>query len=95
MSELNIKFSPRAKQRLEDITDFLLEQTGSKTFVINFINSLKEYLYKILGMFPEAGTPMLEYGIDIRRVVFKEYSFLYQIKGSEIHILTVYKENLP
>ncbi len=38
---------------------------------------------------------MAEYGKDIRRVVYKRYSFLYRVKGNVIEILTIYRENLP
>lgn len=38
---------------------------------------------------------MPEYGEDIRRVVYKEFSFLYRINEKQLEILTVYRENLP
>jgi plasmid stabilization system protein ParE len=63
--------------------------------VINYINSLENYLTDTLSLFPEAGTPMLEFGEGIPRIVFKEYSLLYRIKLDQIEILTVYRENLP
>ena len=95
MSELTIVFSFRAKQRLENITDYLFQQTKSSVFVVNYINELELFLQEVLCLFPESGTPMSVYGKGIRRIAYKEYSFLYRVNSRHIEILTVYRENLP
>jgi plasmid stabilization system protein ParE len=95
MNDYSIVFSPRALSRLEELTDYLFTETQSSDFVIKYINSLEEYLESVLRLFPESGTRVTEYGEGIRRIVFKEYSFLYRIGDRQIEILTVYKENLP
>ena len=38
---------------------------------------------------------MPEFGEDVRRVVYREYSFVYRVKADEIEVLTVYRENRP
>ena len=103
MSDFKIIFSPRARERLADIADYLYQQDCSKSFVLNYLNRFESWLNKVLVQFPESGTPMPEYeadyGKDIRRVVYQKYSFVYRInsksKDNTIEILTIYRENLP
>lgn len=95
MSELRIVFSPRAIQRLEEIADHLYQQQLSGQFVHGYINDIEQWLEKVLGVFPESGTPMPEYGEGVRRICYQQYSFLYRIRNDSIEILTVYRENLP
>ena len=95
MSERSIVFSPRAKQRLEDIADYLYQQNLSAEFVVDYLNRFESWLDTVLRQFPESGTPMPEFGENIRRVAYNRYSFVYRVKGNVIEILTVYRENLP
>ena len=95
MSELTIVFSPCAKQRLEDIADYLYQQNLSTSFVIDYLNRFETWLNTVLRQFPESGTSMPEFGEGIRRIVYNQYSFIYRIKDGAIEILTVYRENLP
>jgi len=95
MSDLHVIFSPRAKRRLKEILDYLYEQQLSKSFVQEYISRFETWLEMVLGQFPDSGTPMTGYGQGIQRIVYREYSFIYRIKGEKIEILTIYKENLP
>ncbi len=95
MSERTIVLSPRAKQRLAEIADYLYQQQLSSEFVIGYLNQFESWLNMVLLQFPDSGTPMPELGEGIRRVVYKRYSFIYRINGKEIEILTVYRENMP
>lgn len=95
MSDLTIVFSPRAKQRLEEIADYLYQQNLSNEFVLDYLNQFENWLETLLCQFPESGTTMPKYGDGIRRVVYKRFTFLYQIKNEVIEILTIYRENLP
>ena len=36
-----------------------------------------------------------EFGEGVRRVVYREYSFVYRIESDVIEILTIYRENKP
>ena len=95
MSDIKIVFSPRAKQRLEEIADYLYQQQLSKTFVLDYLKRFETWLETVLGQFPESGHLMPEFGDGIRRVVYREYSFVYHLNDDVIEILTVYRENLP
>ena len=95
MSDIKIVFSPRAKQRLEEIADYLYQQQLSKTFVLGYLKRFETWLETVLGQFPESGHLMPVFGDGIRRVVYREYSFVYRINDDVIEILTVYRENLP
>ncbi len=80
---------------MEEIADYLYQQQLSNEFVRNYLDRFEPWLDTLLSEFPESGVPMPEYGDDIRRVVYRKYSFVYRLKDDVIEILTVYRENLP
>lgn len=95
MSKRTIVFSPRARQRMEEIADYLYQQQLSNEFVLDYLDRFETWLNTLLGEFPESGVPMPEYGDDIRRVVYRKYCFVYRLNNEVVEILTVYRENLP
>ncbi|NOV28608.1 type II toxin-antitoxin system RelE/ParE family toxin [Methylomonas sp. ZR1] len=95
MSEYRIVFSPRAQQRLAEIADYLYRQNLSQRFVLEYLQRFEDWLNTLLVLFPESGTQMPEFGDNIRRVVYQQYSFVYRLNGDAIEILTVYRENQP
>ncbi len=95
MSNKEIVFSPLAQQRFEELAEYLYEQQLSKRFVLDYLTKFEQWLENVLGLFPEAGRLMPEFGEGIRRVVYREYSFIYRIEDDAIEILTLYRENGP
>jgi len=95
MSSKRIVFSPRARDRLAEIADYLYRQNQSRSFVTRYLDSFSQFLETVLLQFPECGTPLPDFGEDIRRVVYQEYSFIYRINCDRIEILTLYRENRP
>jgi len=95
MSHKDIVFSPLAQKRLEELADYLYQQQLSEKFVLEYLAQFERWLENILGLFSESGRLMPEFGENIRRVIYKEYSFVYRIQGDEIQILTIYRENKP
>jgi len=95
MSEKTIVFSPRARHRLAEIADYLYQEHLSKVFVRDYLMQFETWLETVLGQFPESGTLMPEYGCDVRRIVYQQYSFIYRVKDDCVEILTLYRENLP
>ncbi|MCD6535069.1 MAG: type II toxin-antitoxin system RelE/ParE family toxin [Deltaproteobacteria bacterium] len=95
MSELTIVFSPRARQRMQEIASYLYRQNLSNDFVLDYLNRFEDWLMTVLIQFPDSGTPMPEFGFNVRRVVYQRYSFVYRVRADVIEILTVYRENLP
>ncbi|MGZ4970188.1 MAG: type II toxin-antitoxin system RelE/ParE family toxin [Methylobacter sp.] len=75
-SEPEIVLSPKARQRLEELAEYLYTQTQSKRFVKEYIGKIEAYLENTLKLFPESGTPMPEYGEDIRRLSYQWFSIL-------------------
>lgn len=67
MNNYHIVFSPRAKQRLEEIADYLYQQQLSEKFVLEYLQRFEDWLQVLLGQFPESGAPMPEFGDNIRR----------------------------
>ncbi len=80
---------------MEEIADYLYQQELSKKFVVDYLNRIETWLHSLLTQFPESGSVMPEHGNDVRRIVYKRYSFLYRVQSDVIEILTVYRENLP
>lgn len=95
MNERPIVFSPRARERLEEIAEHLYAKHLSSEFVIAYIQQFEDWLEKVLGTFPDSGTSMPDCGEGVRRVVYRKYCFLYRVQENTIEILTVYRENLP
>jgi plasmid stabilization system protein ParE len=94
--QFTIVFALKAQQRLEELADYLFQETQSSNFVLNYLDKLETYLREILLLFPEAGTPMeQQYGPGIRRLTYQKYSVLYRIVDQEIQIFTLFRENLP
>lgn len=94
-NEPEIVLSPKALQRLEELAEYLYEQTQSKRFVREYLGKIEAYLENILKLFPESGTPMPEYGENIRRLSYQRFSILYRIEKKQIQILTFYRQNQP
>ena len=92
---MQIVFTYKANERLIEIANYLHRQKCSKNFIIKYIKGFRKQLKKVLIPFPESGTSVPEFGKNVRRIICQEYSFLYQIKGNKIEILTIFKENLP
>ena len=67
----------------------------STSFVIEYLNEIEHWLETVLLLFPQAGTPVPEYGFGVRKIIYKKYNFIYRVQGQEIQILTIYRENLP
>ena len=95
MSERTIVFSSRARQRMKEIAGYLYQQNLSNEFVLSYLNRFEDWLMTVLTQFPDSGTPMPEFGVNVRRVVYQRYSFVYRVKSDVVEILTVYRENLP
>lgn len=94
-SKPEIVLSPKALRPLEEFSEYLYEQTQSKRFVKEYIGKIETYLETTLKLFPESGTPMPEYGEDIRRLSYQQFSILYRIEKTQIQILTFYRQNQP
>ena len=95
MNKYSIVFSPRARDRLSEMAEYLNQQNLSRSFILDYLKKIENWLQTLLGQFPESGTPLPEFGKDVRRVVYQQYSFLYRVKGDVVEILTLYRENLP
>lgn len=79
MSKLQLVFSPRAKERLSQIAEYLSGQGLANAFVIEYLNQFELWLNKVLLEFPESGIELAEYGPGIRKVCYKKYSFVYRV----------------
>ena len=91
--EIEIFLSPKAKQRFEEYTDYLYQKTESNSFVTKHLGKKEGYLQNTLTLFPESGTPMPEYGENIRRLSYQRSFILYRVENNKIEILTFYQQN--
>ncbi len=92
---MKIRFSPKFYQRLDEISDFIYNQSQSKTLTIRYIVNLKKHIDISLTTFPKLGRPAEEFGENIRKLVHQRYTILYKIEKEYILVITIYKENLP
>ncbi len=95
MSTASFFLRAYTQQRLAEVADYLYRQNLSNRFVLDYLQRFEDWLNTLLLQFPESGTPMPEFGENIRRVMYQQYSFVYRLKGKTIEILTVYRENQP
>ncbi|MBI2425054.1 MAG: type II toxin-antitoxin system RelE/ParE family toxin [Candidatus Hydrogenedentes bacterium] len=95
MNSREIVFSPRARERMAEIAEYLYAQQLSNEFVAEYLQRFEDWLERILGEFPESGVLLPEYGPGVRRVVYQQYSLLYRVQNDAIEILTVYRMNRP
>ena len=51
MSDRLITFSPRARERMEEIADYLYTRHLSSEFVIKYLQDLEDWLDRLLGDF--------------------------------------------
>ena len=92
---MKIKFTPKFRQRLEEVAHYVYQKTQSKQTTIIYIKNLKKHIVVYLTDFPKLGRPAEEFGKDIRKLVYQRYCILYIIEQEHIDIITIYKENLP
>ena len=92
---MEIVFSPRAKMRMQNIADYLAKNNVSKHVILQYLNQFENFLTSTLTNFPESGHVATEFGKDIRKIIFKQYCFVYRCKNNKIEILTIYRENTP
>ncbi len=92
---MKIEFSQKAYIALEQIADYIFQQSQSKQITVTYIKRLNLYITETLSLFPQAGRPAEEFGEDIRKLVYQRYAILYKVKSDGIVVLTLFRENLP
>jgi len=92
---MRIELAPKFHQRLDEIAICIYQQSLSNQFTVQYITQLKKHIIASLSTFSKIGRSAEEFGIDIRKLVYKRCSILYRIETDYILILTIYRENLP
>lgn len=92
---MTIKFTPNALQRLDDLADYIYEQSRSKKVTAAYLRKLRSYIVETLSHFPKAGRPSDNLSLGTRKLVYQGFSIVYRRHNERIDILTLYKENLP
>ena len=91
-----VVFSPQAIDDLVEQALFILEQSGNPQTAQVHIDKIRTFLEETLPKFPYMGHPTDEYEIPgIHKLVFMRYTILYRLIGEHIHIVTIYRQNLP
>jgi plasmid stabilization system protein ParE len=91
---MKIEFSNKAYQRLEELAEYIYEQSKSKKTTITYIKKLRQYIIETLTHFPQAGRPSEELAPNTRKLVYQGFSIIYRISNERIEILTIYRESL-
>ena len=88
-------FTEEATDNLIGQARFIYELTLDVEKADKFLLTMKAHIVQTLGYFPKLGRSAEEYGKNIRKLVHKNYTILYLLEETSIHIITIYKENLP
>jgi plasmid stabilization system protein ParE len=92
---MKIEFSQKAYVSLEQIAEYIFEQSQFKKITRTYVKGLNLYITQTLSLFPQAGRPAEEFGKDVRKLVYQRYSILYKVESKRIVVLTLFRENLP
>lgn len=88
-------FTKEATDNLISQARFIYELTLDLEKADKYLLTMKAHIVQTLSYFPKLGRSAEEYGLNIRKLVHKNYTILYLLKEDTIHIITIYKENLP
>ncbi|NKQ40895.1 MAG: type II toxin-antitoxin system RelE/ParE family toxin [Sulfurovum sp.] len=92
---MKIRFTKEALHNLEEIADFIYQETKSKDIAVKHMHKLRVFTKVSLEDFPKLGRPAEEFGSAIRKLVYQRYCILYMIQKTHIDIIAVYRDNLP
>ncbi len=92
---MNRKSSYRLKlcDDWKSLPNIYMNKSNQSALLKNISAKIEAYLENTLKLFPESGTPMQEYGEDIRRLSYQRFSILYRIEKTQIQILTFYRQS--
>ncbi len=88
-------FTEEATDNLISQARFIYELTLDVEKADKYLLTMKAYIVQTLNYFPKLGRSAEEYGENIRKLVHKNYTILYLLDKDTIHVITIYKENLP
>jgi len=77
----------------KSLPNIYMNKSNQSALLKNISAKIEAYLENTLKLFPESGTPMQEYGEDIRRLSYQRFSILYRIEKTQIQILTFYRQS--
>jgi plasmid stabilization system protein ParE len=87
MRTFKLVWTPRAKQRLEEIRRHIA--LDAPRTAVSFVRRLKRAAGR-LRLFPESGSPLGKRGdADLREIYYGDYSIIYDFDGKDVTILTV------
>jgi len=92
---MKIKFSNTAYNALDEISDYIYEQSASKEATVRYLKQFRRYIIETLQHFPKAGRLSEELAPNSKKLVYHGYSIIYKISDEHIEILTLYRERLP
>ena len=84
----NVLWSPSAKKDIENITDYLIKEWGTR-IVSNFLSKLNWIISQIV-INPKQ-YPKINSKLKIRKcVITKQNTLFYRIKGTKVEIIRIY-----
>lgn len=94
---MRIQYTTRATKSLGDIAIYLRKNSLDSVFIKNYIEEIREEIKSLLSIFPEAGVEKVVDSHHCRRIMIKKHSVLYRYfpEKKHIHILLVYRSNIP
>lgn len=80
-----IVFSPKAKNDLTEIGDYIAFQLHNKLAARNVITKIRNSVYGLKD-FPESGTPLTYFDVTYRYLVCGSYMIFYHLSDNNIFI---------
>ena len=88
MTRAVARFTPRAKQALDDIWLYVALE-GSPHAATNVIEDIEAVCSSLLARFPEAGVPRPDLGFDVRMYTKHNYNIYYEPADNGVRVLHV------
>ena len=92
---IEVLFTKEATDHLISQALFIYKLTLDIEKSDKYLLTMKSHIIQSLSYFPKLGRPAPEYGDNIRKLVHQNYSILYHLDKEAIHIIAIYRENLP
>ena len=90
-----IIFTKNATNDLISQAQFIYKLTLDSEKSDKYLLTMKAYIIQNLSYFPKLGRSAEEYGENMRKLVYQNYTILYLLEHENISIVSIYRENLP
>lgn len=94
---MKVLYTLQARESLKEIAFYLKDNSLPSYRIKNYLEDIRGGIQALLTTFPEAGVVSTIGRHSVRKVMVKGCSVLYQYDSQQqaVHVLLIYKHNLP